>query len=147
MLGNPPDIDEGSFVSRQSTVTEGNKKVKIGSPVYVVEGFNVIIMCKPVGTPPITIQWFRNGPPDPTRGNVSRITINDANNGDIFKCRADNNIGFDMESSTIHIVIVHSKWIMHVLTYVCKHACMYKFIYTTHSTRLRLHSQQLLQLM
>ena len=105
LLGDPPDIDEGSFVSRPRIVTNKNKEVKIGSPVYVLEGFNVIINCELVGgTPPITIQWFRNGSPDPTRGNVYTITITDARNGDVFKCRADNNIGFDSESSTINFV-------------------------------------------
>ena len=105
MLGDPPDIDEGSFVSPPSTVTNGRKIVKIGSPVYVREGYNVIIDCNIAdGTPPITIQWFRNGLPDPTRGNLSTIIITDARNGNVFKCRADNNIGFDSESTTINIV-------------------------------------------
>ena len=63
------------------------------------------------GTPPITIKWLRNGSPDPTRGNVSTITITDASNGDIFKCRAENNIGFDTENTTIYIT--DGKWIMH----------------------------------
>ena len=113
MLGNPPDIDEGSFVRQPAVVTEGSKKVKIGSPVYVHYKFNVIIDCNIVGgTPPITTQWFRNGSPDPTRGNVSTITITDADNGDVFKCRADNNIGFDTESTTIHVI--QGKWIMHI---------------------------------
>ena len=100
----PPDIDEGSHASRPSIITRGNKRVKIGTPVYVYKGFDVIIDCKIVyGTPPITIKWFRNGSPDPTRGNVSTITITDASNGDVFKCRADNNIGFDTENTTIHV--------------------------------------------
>ena len=102
MLGDPPDIDEGSFVSQPSTVTNGRKIVKIGSPVYVREGYNVIIDCNIAdGTLPIIIQWFRNGSPDPTRENISTITITDARNGDVFKCRANNNIGFDSESTII----------------------------------------------
>ena len=105
LLGDPPDIDEGSFVQQPAIVTESSKKVKIGSPVYVHGGFDVTIDCKIVGgTPPITIQWFRNRLPDPTRGNVSTITITDASNSDVFKCRADNNVGFDAESTTIHFV-------------------------------------------
>ena len=101
---DPPDIDEGSHVPRPSVVTRGNKSVKIGTPVYVYDGFVVIIDCNIVnGTPPITIQWFRNGSPDPTRGNVSTITISDVNHFDVFKCRADNIIGFDSEYTTIHV--------------------------------------------
>ena len=105
LLGDLPDIDEGSFVSRPSTVTDGTKKVKIGSPAYVRDGFDVIIDCNiVVGTPPITIQWFHNGSPNPQRGNTTTITIGNPRNGDVFKCRADNNIGFDTESTTIYIV-------------------------------------------
>ena len=73
---DPPDIDEGLFISRPSVITRGNKTVKIGTPVYVYSGFDVIIDCNIVnGTPPITIQWFRNGSPDTSRGNFSTITI------------------------------------------------------------------------
>ena len=113
----PPDIDEGSHASRPSIITRGNKRVKIGTPVYVYKGFDVIIDCKIVyGTPPITIKWFRNGSPDPTRGNVSTITITDASNGDVFKCRADNNIGFDTENTTIHVEC--GKCVVHILNRV-----------------------------
>ena len=101
---DPPDIDEGSFLPSPSVITRGNKTVKIGTPVYVYSGFDVTIDCNIVnGTPPITIQWFRNGSPDPTRGNVSTITITDASNGDVFKCRADNTEGFDTENTVIHV--------------------------------------------
>ena len=112
ILSDPPDIDEGSFVPRPSVNTRSNKRVKIGTPVYVYSGFDVIIDCNIMsGTPPITIKWLRNGSLDPTRGNVSTITITDARNGDIFKCRAENNIGFDTENTTIYII--DGKWIMH----------------------------------
>ena len=112
MLGVPPDIDEGSFVSRPCNVTKGSKRVKIGSPVYVHVGFDIIIDCNIVnGTPPITIQWFHNGSPYQTGGNISNtITITNASNGDVFECRADNNIGFDTESTTINVM--QGKWIM-----------------------------------
>ena len=100
-----PVIDEGSFVPKPSVVTRGNKIVKIGTPVYVYTGYDVIIDCNIVnGTSPITIQWFRNGSPDSTRGNVSTITITDASNDEVFKCRADNTEGFDTESTVIHII-------------------------------------------
>ena len=81
-----------------------NKRVNIGTPVYVYDGYDVIIDCNIIeGTPPITITWFRNGSSDSTRGNVSTITITDANNGDVFQCRADNIEGFDTEKTTIHV--------------------------------------------
>ena len=125
LLLDVPNIDEGSFVPRPSVITRDNKRVKIGAPVYVRDEFDVIIDCNIVnGTPPITIVWYRNGSPDPTRGNVSTITITDASNGDVFKCRADNNIGFDTENTTIYII--GGKWIMHTYIY----ACMPKLINT-----------------
>ena len=102
--GDPPEIDEGSFVPRPSNVQEGDKRVKIGTTAYVHDRFAVIIECYIVnGTPPITIQWFHNGLPDLTRGNDPNITITDARNGDVFKCRADNNVGFDIESTTVYV--------------------------------------------
>ena len=103
-LGDLPDIDEGSFVPKPTSVTVGDKRVKIGTPAYIRDPSAAIIKCDIVtGTPPITIQWFRNGSPDPTRGNVSTITVTDARNGDVFGCRADNNIGFDIENTTVHV--------------------------------------------
>ena len=103
-ISDPPNIDEGSFVSRSPYIGRGNKRVKIGTPVYIRDGFDVIIDCNVVnGTPPITIEWFRNGSPDTTKGNISTITITDASNGDVFKCRADNIIGFDTEYTTIYV--------------------------------------------
>ena len=43
--------------------------VKIGTPVYVYNGFDVIIDCKFLnGSIPITIKWFRNGSSYPNRG-------------------------------------------------------------------------------
>ena len=97
-------IDEGSYVPRPFVISRDNKTVKIGTPVHVHTGYDVIIDCNIVnGTPPITIQWFRNGSPDSSRGNISTITITDASNGDVFQCRADNTEGFDTESTVIHV--------------------------------------------
>ena len=103
-LVEPPVIDEGLFVPRPPVNTRDNIRVKIGTPVYVYSGFDVIINCNIInGTPPVNITWFRNGSLDPTRGNVSTITITDASNGDVFECRADNIIGFDTENTTIYV--------------------------------------------
>ena len=60
-------------------------RVKIGTPVYIYSGFDVVIDCIIFnGSLPVKITWFRNGSPYATRGNVSTITITDASNGDIF---------------------------------------------------------------
>ena len=55
------------------------------------------------GTPPITIEWFRNGSPDPTRGNVSTITITDASNNEVFTCKANSRGSFATENTTIYV--------------------------------------------
>ena len=102
-------------------MTPGNQRVKIGSPVYLYGGFDVIIDCNIInGSIPINITWFRNGSPHPTQGSGSAITITDASNGDVFQCRADNIIGFDTENTIIYDIA--GKWVMHV----CIHA------YTVH---------------
>ena len=78
--------------------------VKIGSPVYVVEGSDVIINCDILtGTPPIFIIWLRNGVLDSSLGSANSITIDDYMEGDTFTCRADNAIGFDNETSIISV--------------------------------------------
>ena len=118
---DPPVIDKGSFVPKPSVITRGNKRVKIGTPVYVHDGFDVKIDCNTVnGTPPINITWFRNGSPYPTRGSVSTITITDASNDDIFKCRAENIIGFDTENTTIYVE--YGKCVC-VCVCACVHVC------------------------
>ena len=131
---DPPVIDEGSFIPRPSNITRGNKRVKIGTSVYVYGEFDVIIDCNIInGTPPITITWFRNGSPYPANGNTSNtITITDGNDGDVFKCRADNIVGFDMESTTVYVecgkyiihtylqASIHTHTYVHILlTYIC----------------------------
>ena len=119
-------------------ITRGNKRVEIGTPVYVYSGFVVIIDCKIVnGSLPINITWFRNGSPYPTRGNISTITISDASNGDVFKCRADNIIGFDIENTTIYVE--YGKRVCNMCKrmyfYISMHvsllpyACVYVFLY------------------
>ena len=103
LLGDPPDIDEGTMVQKPDNITtKGNKRVKIGTDVYVVDGYNVTIDCNIAsGTPPITISWLLNG--TEFGGNDATITITDATYGDVITCRANNSIGFDEESTTIHV--------------------------------------------
>ena len=122
---DPPVIDEGSYVPRPPVITRGSKRVKIGTPVYVHDGFDVIIDCSIVnGTTPITIQWFRNGSPDTTRGNVSTITITNSSNGDVFKCRADNIEGFDTEYTTMHVEYGKCIPTYVIRIFVCARVCI-----------------------
>ena len=102
-LGLPPNIDEGPFIPQPNNVIPGDMTVRIGSPAYVVDGFNVTIVCNIVsGTRPITIMWLRNGVLDSSRGNVSTITVDDYDNGDVFTCRAESVVGFDVVNTTIY---------------------------------------------
>ena len=104
LLGDPPDIDEGPIISQPPNVMPGDMTVSIGTPVYVVDGFNVTIVCNILnGTRPIAIMWLRNGAPYPAGGNISTITVTDYNDGDVFTCRADNIVGFDMENTAINV--------------------------------------------
>ena len=98
-LGDPPDIDEEIIVQN---LTKGNKRVKIGTTVYIFKGYNVTIDCNVTsGTLPINISWFLNG--TALRFNDTPITISDATYGDVITCRANNYIGFDEESTTIYV--------------------------------------------
>ena len=106
LLADPPDIDEGPFIPRPPTILHGDMTVTIGTPTYIVDGFSLTLVCDIVsGTRPITIMWLRNGVPYPAGGNQSVITILDTvyNHDDVFTCRADNIVGFDMENTTINV--------------------------------------------
>ena len=104
LLGSPPDIDEGPFIPQPATVPSGDMEVQIGSPAYVIEGADITLVCDILsGTSPVTIMWFNNGVLDPTRGNVSTITVTNYNDGDVYTCRAENDVGFDEESTTINV--------------------------------------------
>ena len=79
-------------------------RVRIGTPAYVYSGFNVWIFCRILsGSNPINITWFRNGLPYPTRRYAAAIYLTQPSNGDVFKCRYDNIIGFDTANTTIHV--------------------------------------------
>ena len=90
------------MVERPDNIKKGNKRVAIGTDAYVFNGYNVTIDCNIAsGTTPITYSWLLNG--TDIRGNDATITITDATYGDVITCRADNSIGFDEESTTIHV--------------------------------------------
>ena len=86
-----------------SSVQKGIIRVKVGAPVYTIHGFNVTIVCNVIyGQPPITIRWLRNGLPDESRMNMSTIIVNDAEDGDVFTCRAENGRGYDKKDTQIY---------------------------------------------
>ena len=90
------------MVERPDNVTKGNMRVKIGTDVYVVDGYNVTIDCNIVnGTTPITFSWLLNG--TEFRGNDTTIPISNLTYGDVITCRANNSIGFDEENTTIYV--------------------------------------------
>ena len=106
LLADPPDIDEGDFIPLPPNVMPGDMTVTIGTPTYIVDGFDLTVVCDIAsGTRPITIMWIRNGVPYPAGGNQSVITIppTDYNDGDVFFCRADNIVGLDVENTTINV--------------------------------------------
>ena len=106
LIADPPDIDEGPFIPQPPTVIPGDMTVTIGTPAYIIDRFDLTLVCDIVsGTHPITIMWLRNGLPYPAGGNQTVITIPDTdyNDGDVFTCRVDNIVGFDMENTTVNV--------------------------------------------
>ena len=85
------------------SVQKGIIRVKVGAPVYIIHGFNVTIVCNVIyGEPPITIKWLRNGQLDESRMNMSTTLVNDAEDGDVFTCRAENEFGYDKKDTQIY---------------------------------------------
>ncbi|XP_065906698.1 uncharacterized protein [Dysidea avara] len=105
--GRFPHIDEGPFTPRPQSVDPGNKTVKIGSPVYIIDGFDLTIICATVnGTLPITVRWFHNGVLNSSWINASVISLPNIGlnmNGDSYTCRADNDVGYDEHTTTINV--------------------------------------------
>ena len=90
------------------SASRGVIRVKIGTPVYVTDMFNVTIDCNITeGTHPIKFNWLHNNAlVNQTRGSASSITIPVANaadiDGDVYTCRANNSWGYDMVNTTIY---------------------------------------------
>ena len=102
-----PNIDEGPVIPRPYSIKPEHKTVKIGSPVYIIDGFDLTIVCVTInGTPTITVRWFYNGVFNPSWMNASTITILNIGlnmNGDHYTCRADNDVGYDEHTTTINV--------------------------------------------
>ena len=80
-------------VSQPVSVENRVMRVKIGSTAYIVDGFIVQIVCNATSVFSehlVTINWLYNGKLDQTKGNMTKITVTDANHGDIFTCVAEN---------------------------------------------------------
>ena len=61
------------------------------------------IVCNVIhGEPPITIRWLRNGQPDKSRLNMSTTIVNDAKDGDVFTCRAEDKFGYNQNDTEIY---------------------------------------------
>jgi len=90
-----------------TSIDAGLNTVKIGSPAYIIDGYDLTIVCRTVsGTPPITITWFHNGILDLSWMNASTITIlNVGLNliGDNYTCRASNDVGYDEHTTIINV--------------------------------------------
>ena len=100
-------ISTGIFQS--PSVQNGVIRVKIGTPVYTVDGFAVTIVCNVTdGDHPITISWLNNGEPDHSRTNMSVVTISNAAHGDVYTCIAKTNAGSVRKSTKIYFV--HKKF-------------------------------------
>ena len=94
-------------VSQPFSVENGVMRVRIGSTAYIVDGLTVQIVCNAtteLGEHPITISWLHNEELDQTRGNVTKITVTDANHNDTFTCVAKNKFGFNRKETNIIFV-------------------------------------------
>ena len=90
-------------MTEKPTAVPENKRVNVGSLVKISVGFNLTIDCTVAGTPPITISWIHNNEIiELSEGSSSTITIT-ADDCDNITCRADNNIGYDMATTTINV--------------------------------------------
>ena len=84
-------------------------RVKIGTPVFTVDGFAVTIVCNVADRdPPITINWLINGQPDHSRINMSVVTIHNAAHGDVYTCIAKKDARFIRRHTKIYFV--HKKF-------------------------------------
>ena len=94
------------MIEKPTAVPE-NKRVNVGSLVKISVGYNLTIDCIVTGTPPIAITWIYNDNDilQSIEGNSSTITktVTEADDGDNITCRADNNIGYDIATTTINV--------------------------------------------
>ena len=80
----------------------------IGSPAYIIDGFDLTITCNVItGIPPINISWYRNGVVDSSKRNMSTITISNVDinkdNGVVYICIAENDEGYDEQLTIVNV--------------------------------------------
>ena len=102
----PPVIDRGPSVQQPSVYTRGDKRVKIGTPVYIYDIYTIRIDCGVINEIiPTTYSWIFYGVPYyqfRRSGGKTFIVEDDFWDGDYYECRADNLLGFDTARSTIY---------------------------------------------
>ena len=105
------DIMFDEDVLQPVSVENGVMRVRIGSTAYIVDGLTVQIVCNATSVfseYPITISWFHNEELDQTRGNVTKITVTNANHNDTFTCVAEN--GFECNRKETKIIFVNKQF-------------------------------------
>ena len=105
---NPPTIAGGQCIPQPEVIPNTDVTVMIGSPAYIIDGFDLTITCNvSTGIPPINISWYHNGVVDPSRGNTSTITISNVDinkdNGVVYTCRAENDEGYDEQLTIVNV--------------------------------------------
>ena len=110
-------------MTEKPTTMPENKRVNVGNPVDISSGANLTIDCIVTGTPPITILWLHNDNKEikKSEGNNSTITITGPTDGDNITCRADNNMGYDMATTTINVNgnFILRSYIISLYIFVC----------------------------
>ena len=72
--------------------------------MYTVNGLIIIIICNvTIGEPPFIITWYRNEEVvNHLVGNVSTVTVTDAEDDDVFTCKVDGiRMGSDQQDTII----------------------------------------------
>ena len=103
-----PVIASDEDMLQEISVENRMIRVRIGTTAFIVDGLTVQIVCNTTSAysgNPITISWLHNGEHDQTRGNVTMITVTNANHGDVFTCVAENDCGSNRKDT--EIIFVH----------------------------------------
>lgn len=108
MQAEEPVIAGGQCIPQPKVIPSTEMAVMIGSPAYIIHGYDLTITCTVVGgSSPITISWYRDGELDRSKGNMSTVKIASVkfheDNGVVYTCRADNNGGYVEEFTKVNV--------------------------------------------